>query len=303
MSSLFAWQNYYHPHVRNLAWVLASPALLSYLPNFTQPLTVLDDDFWQQQYLSYIPKLKQLDLNLQPLEDFLAQHKNHRLGYYFEYLLLFWLQDRDFHYFELLQHRATIFDGKITIGELDYLVKNHQTGQIEHWEAAIKFYLGYPPLTDSLRWLGANDCDSIGRKMEHLAQKQFRFASYQDYEIQQRCLVVKGRLFYPLSHKNLLERAHDTTLDCLAPQHLQANWLLWDEFIVHPQAHLLQWRHVAKDEWMADQQINKKLPLFGVQDLPPLPSVRPELFIGFDAEQQEQVRCFVCSAKRNEALF
>jgi len=303
MSSLFAWQNYYHPHVRNLAWVLASPALLSYLPNFTQPLTVLDDDFWQQQYLAYIPKLKQLDLNPQPLEDFLAQHKNHRLGYYFEYLLLFWLQDRDFHYFELIQHRATLFDGKITIGELDYLVKNHQTGQIEHWEAAIKFYLGYPPLDDSLRWLGANDSDSIGRKMEHLAQKQFRFIGYQDYEIQQRSLVVKGRLFYPLSHKNLLERVHDTTLDCLAPQHLQANWLLWDEFMMHPQARLLQWRHVAKDEWMADQQINKKLPLLGVQALPPLPSARPELFIGFDAEQQEQVRCFVCSAKRDAAFF
>jgi hypothetical protein len=303
MSSLFAWQNYYHPHVRNLAWVLASPALLSYLPNFNQPLTVLEDDFWQQQYLAYIPKLQQLDLNPQPLEDFLAQHKNHRLGYYFEYLLLFWLQDRDFHYFELIQHRATLFDGKITIGELDYLVKNHQTGQIEHWEAAIKFYLGYPPLTDSVKWLGANDRDSIGRKMEHLAQKQFRFASYQDYEIQQRCLVVKGRLFYPLSHKNLLERAHDTTLDCLAPQHLQANWLLWDEFISHPQAHLLQWRHVAKDEWMANQQINKKLPLLGVQALPPLASARPELFIGFDAEQQEQARCFVCSAKRDAALF
>ena len=54
---------------------------------------------------------------------------------------------------------------------------------------------------------------------------------------------------------------------------------------------------------LADQQINKKLPLLGVQDLPLLPSARPELFIGFDAEQQEQARCFVCSVKRDEALF
>jgi hypothetical protein len=303
MSNLFAWQNYYSPHVRNLAWVLASPALLSYLPNFNEPLTVLDDDFWQQQYRAYIPKLQQLDLNPQPLEDFLAQHKNHRLGYYFEYLLLFWLQDRDFHYFELIQHRATLFNGKITIGELDYLVKNHQTGQIEHWEAAIKFYLGYPPLTDSLRWLGANDRDSIGRKLEHLAHKQFSFESYQAHQIDKRCLIVKGRLFYPLSHKTLLDRAHDATLDCLASQHLQASWLLWDEFIAHPQARLLQWRHVAKDEWMADQQINKRLPLADAQGLPPLPSTRPELFIGFNAQQQEHVRCFVCPAKRDASLF
>ena len=133
------WQNYHHPHVRNLAWVLSSPALLSYLPNFHQPLTVLDDDFWQQNYQNYIPKLQALDLNPQPLTDFLTQHKNHRLGYYFEYLLLFWLQDKNFHSFELIKHRATLFEGKTTIGELDFLLKNQATGKIEHWEVAIKF--------------------------------------------------------------------------------------------------------------------------------------------------------------------
>ena len=193
------WQNYHHPHVRNLAWVLSSPALLSYLPNFHQPLMVLDDDFWQQHYQNYIPKLQALDLNPQQLTDFLNQHKNHRLGYYFEYLLLFWLQDKNFHSFELIKHRATLFEGKTTIGELDFLLKNQATGKIEHWEVAIKFYLGHPPLNDALCWLGANDNDSFGRKLEHLAQKQFRYASYQEYEIEQRCLVVKGRLFYPSS--------------------------------------------------------------------------------------------------------
>lgn len=303
MSSLFTWQNYYHPHVRNLAWVLASPALLSYLPNFNQPLTVFDDDFWQQQYLAYIPKLRQLDLNPQPLEDFLAQHKNHRLGYYFEYLLLFWLQDRDFHCFELIKHRATLFDGKITIGELDYLVKNHQTGQIEHWEAAIKFYLGYPPLDDSLRWLGANDNDSFGRKIEHLAQKQFRFTHYQGDAIQRRCLVVKGRLFYPPSHKALLSPATGDTLACLAAQHLQSNWLLWQEFVNNDYAKRLQWRHVAKDEWLADQQINKKLPLAPTHLLTPLASQCAEMLIGFDEHYHEQARCFVRNEPRIDIHF
>ncbi|MFO1391848.1 MAG: DUF1853 family protein [Agitococcus sp.] len=292
------WQSFTHPHVRNLAWVLASPSLLSYLPNTHYDVDVLDDDFWSTQYLAYIPKLLQLDCNPQPLEFFLARHNNHRLGYYFEYLLQFWLQDRDFHYFELIKHRATLFDGKTTVGELDFLVKNHQTGQIEHWEAAVKFYLGYEPLNDAYCWWGANDNDRLGNKLQHLAHKQFSHLSYEDWTIERRCLVVKGRLFYPLSRKTLLERTQSESLNCLAAQHLQGSHLLWSEFIKHPQARLLQWRYAGKDEWFANQQQYKQLLVSSPQQLPLLNSQRAELVIGFDEVQQEQARCFVRVAQR-----
>lgn len=294
--------NYYRPDVRNLAWVLASPALLSFLPEFNQPLTVFDNTFWQQQYAAYRPRLQALDADSEPLLTFLAQHKNHRLGYYFEYLLLFWLLDRDYHPFELIQHRATLFQGKITIGELDFLIRNHQTGKIEHWEVAIKFYLGHPPLDDAWRWLGPNDRDSLGRKLKHLAEQQFRFTSWQDDQIEQRGLVMKGRLFYPGSHKTLLQRASGEGLPCLAPQHLQGNWLLWPDFVENVEAAQLQWRHVSRDEWLANQQINKRLPLALASQLPPLPTARPELFLGFDDHGQEQARCFVCPEARQDLL-
>ena len=58
---------YYHPDVRNLAWVLASPSLLSFLPEFNQTLEVLDDNFWRQQYETYLPRLQQLEQNPQEL--------------------------------------------------------------------------------------------------------------------------------------------------------------------------------------------------------------------------------------------
>ena len=293
-------QDFFHPDVRNLAWVLASPALLSYLPEFSQTLTVLDDTFWQSHTQAYWPRLQALDANPEPLTTFLAQHKNHRLGYYFEYLLLFWLLDRDYHAFELIQHRATLYQGKITIGELDFLVKNHATAKIEHWEVAIKFYLGHAPLNDAWRWLGPNDRDSLGRKLKHLAEQQFRFASWQDYDIERRCLVMKGRLFYPASHKTLLQAAQGEQLACLAPQHLQGNWLLWSDFVQSEEAAQLHWRHVGRDEWLANQQINKHLPLVLAHQLPPLATARPELFLGFDADGQEQARCFVCPAQRQD---
>lgn len=294
--------DFYHPDVRNLAWVLASPSLLSFLPEFNQPLVVFDNAFWRQQYTAYLPRLQALDANPSPLIEFLAQHKNHRLGYYFEYLLLFWLLDRDFHPFELIRHRATLFHGKITIGELDFLIRNHQTGKIEHWEVAIKFYLGHAPLNDAWRWLGPNDRDSLGRKLKHLAEQQFRFQSWQDYEIEQRCLVVKGRLFYPPSDKPLLQSAGES-LSCLAPQHLQGNWLLWHEFVASAEAAQLQWRHASRDEWLANQQINKRLPLAPSSQLPPLHTARPELFLGFNQHGEEQARCFVCPEPRQDLLL
>ncbi len=292
------WKNYYHPDVRNLAWVLASPSLLSFLPEFNQALKVLDDDFWRQQYETYLPRLQQLEQNPQELELFLAAHNNHRLGYYFEYLLLFWLQDNQYHCFELIKHRATLFKGKITIGELDYLVKNTQTGEIEHWEVAIKFYLGYPPLNNADSWLGANDNDSLGRKLHHLASKQFLADQYQDFKINKRCLIVKGRLFYPLAAKNLLSRAHEPSVPCLSPQHLQGNWLMYQDFINSSEAAQLQWRHVGKDEWLADQQPFKQLPLAKSQYLPPLATTRAELFLGFNEQLEEMARCFVCGVPR-----
>lgn len=294
---------YYHPDVRNLAWILAAPSLLKFLPEFNQPLTVLDDQFWQQQYQAYLPRLQQLEDNPLILEQFLAEHNNHRLGYYFEYLLLFWLQDNQYHCFELIKHRATLFKGKITIGELDYLVRNKITGEIEHWEVAIKFYLGYPPLTDAYHWLGANDNDSLGRKLHHLATKQFLADQYQDYKINKRCLLVKGRLFYPSTAKNLLARAHSPTVSCLSSDHLQGNWIMYQDFINSPEAAQLQWRHVGKDEWLADQQPFKQLPLANSQHLPPLPTARAELFLGFNAQLEEQARCFVCGVPRTIHLL
>ncbi len=49
--------------------------------------------------------------------------------------------DRDYHPFELLGHSIQIIDGAKTVGELDFLLHNHDTQQVEHWEVALKYYL------------------------------------------------------------------------------------------------------------------------------------------------------------------
>lgn len=274
-----------HPDVRNLAWVLASPALLRQLPDSIHPARILDDRFWQPLFDAYRPRLHALERDPLPLTEFLTAHKNHRLGYYFEYLLLFWLQDEAFHPFRLIRHRATIMTGKITIGELDFLLHDTRSGQVEHWEVAVKFYLGHPPLTEARHWIGPNSHDTLGAKLEHLARQQFRFGSYEGHVIEQRCLVMKGQLFYP--------PRTDNTLDCLASRHLRGQWLDWAAFRANPAFRQLHWRHAGRDEWLADQQSVLQQPLAAPGALTHPASTRPELFIGFDDRGEERQRCFL----------
>ncbi len=275
-----------HPDVRNLAWVLASPALLRHLPDSIHPVRILDDRFWQPLFDAYRPRLDALEHDPLPLTEFLTAHKNHRLGYYFEYLLLFWLQDEAFHPFRLIRHRATLMAGKITIGELDFLLHDTRSGQVEHWEVAVKFYLGHPPLTEARHWIGPNSHDTLGAKLEHLARQQFRFDGFEDIGIEQRCLVMKGQLFYPRDWTG-------ATLDCLSPGHLQGQWLDWESFRSAPLFGGWRWRHAGRDEWLADQQAALQSPLCLPDDLSHPASERPELFIGFDAAGREVQRCFL----------
>ncbi|RZU38374.1 hypothetical protein EV700_2305 [Fluviicoccus keumensis] len=281
--SLRLWR---HPDVRNLAWALASPALLRELPDSAHPVRILDDRFWLPLFAAYRPRLDALERDPSPLVEFLAAHKNHRLGYYFEYLLLFWLQDEAFHPFRLIRHRATIMAGKITVGELDFLLRNTDSGKVEHWEAAVKFYLGHPPLTVAGHWIGPNSHDTLGAKLTHLARQQFRFDAFEDHVIEQRCLVMKGQLFYP---PGLTEE----TLDCLSAGHLRGQWRDWTSFRADPAFRALRWRHAGRDEWLADQQAALQLPLAAPESLAHPDSARPELFIGFDAGDEEQRRCFL----------
>lgn len=282
------WQAWRHPDVRNLAWVLAAPSLLRHLPGCPCPVQVLDDAFWTTLFTAYRPRLDALDHDPGPLTAFLAAHPNHRLGYYFEYLLRFWLEDAEWHPFRLLRHRATLFHGKITVGELDFLVRDTRTNRVAHWEVAVKFFLGHPPLHDPRHWQGPNARDTLGAKLEHLALHQFGVTAYDGLVIDERCLLMKGRLFYPPGPAQAVP-------DCLSPNHARGDWLDWPRFRADPALRRLRWRHAARDEWLADQQPALQLPLHAPAELTAPDSSRPELFIGFDDDGREVRRCFLLS--------
>ena len=210
------WEAYKRPYVRDLAYVLACPNVLTEwldfaLPQNTHAISVHSTSFWKMQFEVYEQRLKELDNTneYQALTRYLLKRPSpNRLGFHFEGLLSFWLEDgfaRNLHPYETLANNVQLFNGKQTTGELDLILYNHQEKLVEHWELAIKFFMGSAPFEPE-NWVGINSKDNLQRKMIHMQTKQFRTVSVEtekhgQVKIDKRYGVIKGRFFLPINTK------------------------------------------------------------------------------------------------------
>lgn len=206
------WYQYKRPFVRDLAFALACPDVLTHWvspnANLVSPeIRVHQSDFWQRQYAIYAERLHQLDTTTayQDLTRYLMSRPSpYRLGFHFEGLIHFWLEDGyqlNLHPYEVVAHNVQLYNGAQTTGELDFILRNQETDEIEHWELAVKFYLGSPPY-DFAHWVGINSRDTLERKLTHMQTKPFRSVwvdldFYEKVKIDKRYVVMKGRFFQP----------------------------------------------------------------------------------------------------------
>ena len=172
------WINYSHPVVSDLAWLLLSPKLfdnaLDEFASFNQSSDMNATCDW----------LNHLDRKSQETPHLLAQierTKFRRLGIYFEALFAFWVkqgkQDK-VHSFDMVIKNHQINDGKTTIGELDFLLMNHEE-VYTHVETAVKFYLLNTNVNDTIEknknwssWIGPNARDRLDIKLQKLIEHQ-----------------------------------------------------------------------------------------------------------------------------------
>ncbi|HAR75107.1 MAG TPA: DUF1853 domain-containing protein, partial [Psychrobacter sp.] len=92
-----------------------------------------------------------------------------------------------------------------TTGELDLILYNHKDKLTEHWELAIKFFMGSAPF-EPINWVGINSNDNLQRKMTHMQTKQFgsiwvSTEKHGQVKIEKRFGVIKGRFFLPINTK------------------------------------------------------------------------------------------------------
>ncbi|MEL0027982.1 MAG: DUF1853 family protein, partial [Perlucidibaca sp.] len=178
------------------------------------------------------------------------------LGSHFESLLAFWLSWPDNPRYRMLQRNLAVRHDGRTLGEFDFLVQDLASGQTQHWEVAVKFFLGVRPGGQGRDWIGPGLRDRLDLKLDRLCQHQLRLARspagrrlLDDLGLpatQPACLV-KGRLFYPGAGQDADWAPRDA-----APGHLRSWWQDHDSFLARWGDEGLDWLRLPKAHWMTE---------------------------------------------------
>jgi len=208
-----------HRLVRDLAWVISSPPLVSGNINNTHWWSSSD---CTSEYQDCLPALIVLDKNPEPLITNINNIKAKGLGHRFEALVAYWIKLSP--NFDLLDNNIQIIVEGKTFGEIDFIIQDIRSKKIIHLEVAVKFYLGSPPYHNAFYWYGTNTKDQLGKKIKHLKEKQTQLATIhksflknRGFEINEKHCLLKGRLFYPL--------AIDKAPNGVNSDHLRARWI------------------------------------------------------------------------------
>ncbi len=196
--------DYAHPLVRSLAWLIGAPGLLAHGPGSQHG--ALADDTWCAAALKQAhPWLAQLDADPAVLDRLLVQHNVRRLGRLAELLLAFWLGNTD--RFDLLAVNLAVRDGGRTLGDFDFVFRDHATGTAVHWELAVKFYLQRPGACGFTGYTGPAGQDILAAKADRVFSRQLKLnqtpagiaalAALGLDQVEPRAFL-KGWLFYPV---------------------------------------------------------------------------------------------------------
>lgn len=212
--------------VRDLTWAINSPSLIVDGP--------------------MVDPVDPRQVDAQHLAAYLDDFSGHRVGRYFERLVLYWLQH--LRGVEIVAQSLQIRDGKRTIGEIDLLFRDEQ-GRLTHWEIAVKFYLHvlHAHALGS-HYIGPNVRDTFERKMERLFVDQLPRSERDFPDVEVRQAFVKGRMFYP-PHEAVL----DTTPKYLSPGHLRCEWIRAAEVAALHDGGDMAYRILKKPDWLSEQ--------------------------------------------------
>ncbi|MCA8065374.1 DUF1853 family protein [Burkholderia sp. AU31624] len=184
--------------VRDLGWLLASPSLLTAVPD--APLARPWPDAAGQSAVE--AWLAALDAQPEPLHRALDGFRPTRLGRYAECLLEYFLTYGPS--LRLVAANLPLRSNGKTLGEVDFLV-DAPDGQRLHWELAVKCYLCAPVQAGAslADFVGPNLVDRFDRKRTRLLEHQLRLGDRDGFARlgygapSDAQMFIKGWLFYP----------------------------------------------------------------------------------------------------------
>lgn len=250
--------------VRDLAWVMLGPGLME---ASTDACHLVSDAWCQQTYAAHEHVLHRLDENPEPLLSYLAVQKSHRLGFYFEMLLAYWLErilQADLFCMNVPVFQALKANGRKTLGEFDFLFAHQDRPLLQHWEATVKFYLYCESEDGEARWLGPASQDRLDLKLRRMFEHQLRLAeTAEGSAVAERfsalavnaSAFIKGYLFYPLDRETELHSKHTGASPhsafAISPAHLRGWWLRQGETALPKRCADSRWCVLTKLRWLS----------------------------------------------------
>jgi hypothetical protein len=231
--------------VRDLHQSIVSPYVLN--DNLNLPIHFLEMDN------SVFEKwLKFLDKDPSELIEFVEKNHSKRLGRYFENLLHFYFK---FHpNIKVLEVGKQIFKGKITIGEMDFILKNKTTEEIIHLETAVKYFAKEKGKSDFKYFICPNGTRNFGDKLDKTFAKQLRITQRKETQLflkESGYLpikshhFIKGILFY---HPDEIENFNH---DRLNPNHKKSWWIYQSE--IDTLSSNSKYKVVHKLKWLSNE--------------------------------------------------
>jgi hypothetical protein len=230
-------------------WAIKSPPLLH----------SLDNRFPASQWYTQLP-LDDFDIVWPAPPDW----SRFRLGIQFERLWQTALEAMPG--YQLLASNLAVRDHQRTLGEFDLIV-NHE-GETQHWELAVKFYLGTADLTKPENWFGPSPEDRLDLKTNRLLNHQLLLAKSPEAKqllatrnitpVKQVHCLVKGRLFYPWQSFTDQTRVFPVYANT---SHLKGWWMSLPEFKHRFSKTSERWVYLSKYLWLSTITDANNLPV------------------------------------------
>ena len=221
-------------HKNNCRWAVSSPSLIAKADN------IWPGNSWFKNWdlISFNP------LDGQP---------EARLGLHFEAIVKEWIKHEPT--LTLISANLPVRHQGQTIGEFDLLVSKN--GILEHWELAVKFFLGIGNRKKADHWIGPNPEETLEKKFSHMKYKQLRLdessrareiLDQRRFSIKKKRAFFKGRLFHPFK---AFEDSNFEIPQNVNPEHQRGWWICDKNFRGNTYLKNQTFALLEKNQWLA----------------------------------------------------
>jgi len=265
--------------LKELLWCIGAPGLLAHFKN-DKRIVLPSQKYFEEAATDFLKMTNEKPLNSFAVQPEPEGKQRLILGKRFEHLLRIYFEISP--RFDLLFHGVQLFEGERTGGEIDFIVRDHQTNKTIHIETACKFYLSASNQTDHRSWFGINPGDTLALKAEKMRQQCLMTTrgSGKEWCIRNKLVVderqawLKGYLFH---HYSAI--THPKAPTDAGPKYPSGWWMRRTEAIDFFRKSGGLWAVLPKDSWLAPATFTDHNQVHNADQMAALMHAWPDYFV------------------------